>query len=245
VVPLLKRAETYQATYEFEYEDFEVIRGTENHDQRITKGKTLKSISEQGPYFGSFINLLNKHGIEKDIDVETVLQLAMTYDPTYKADMDLLGVADYGFDLDLTERHWEGPTGERAIPLPLKYMNAVTSPYGWRIHPVYKSRRFHTGLDLAAPKGTPVYSFENGMVVYAGYYGAFGKTVIVDHGEIKTMYAHLSRFSVEKSDEVNAGDKLGEVGTSGTSTGYHLHFEIKKLEDGAISTVNPVNYLQN
>ncbi|MCA1833768.1 MAG: murein hydrolase activator EnvC [Actinomycetota bacterium] len=104
----------------------------------------------------------------------------------------------------------------------------VTSPYGWRIHPVYGYLSFHTGADFAADLGTPLHPVAPGTIIDAGYFGAFGSTVIIDHGNhIATIYAHLSRIFVMPGDRVTLKTLIGEVGSTGWSTGPHLHFEVR------------------
>lgn len=104
----------------------------------------------------------------------------------------------------------------------------ITSPYGMRIHPIYKRKRMHTGVDIGAPKGTPIKASGDGKVVIAKYYGGYGNTVIIDHGEKRsTLYGHMSKITCKAGDIVKGGAKIGEVGSTGTSTGNHCHFEVR------------------
>jgi len=104
----------------------------------------------------------------------------------------------------------------------------ISSPYGWRIHPITHRRQFHTGVDIAAPYGTPVKAGGDGRVIYTGLRGGYGKTVIIDHGDrVSTLYAHLSSISVSDGTPVKAGQVIGRVGSTGFSTGPHLHFEVR------------------
>ncbi|MCB1218295.1 peptidoglycan DD-metalloendopeptidase family protein [bacterium] len=104
----------------------------------------------------------------------------------------------------------------------------ITSPYGYRIHPIYKTKRMHTGVDIGAPKGTAIRASGDGKVIVAKYYGGYGNTVIIDHGNNRTtLYGHMSKFSCKEGQEVKQGDKIGEVGSTGTSTGNHCHFEVR------------------
>lgn len=105
----------------------------------------------------------------------------------------------------------------------------VTSNYGWRIHPIYKTKRFHEGIDLAAPVGRSVHAYTSGTVTFAGRTGALGLAVYINHGNgLETRYGHLSKIYVKKGQKVSTGDKIGAVGNSGSSTGPHLHFEVRK-----------------
>lgn len=104
----------------------------------------------------------------------------------------------------------------------------VTSEYGYRIHPVYGTRKLHSGLDVSAPKGTPIAAAQGGTVLLAGVQGGYGNVVIIDHGDgVSTLYGHMSKINVSKGQQVNRGDIVGLVGATGTATGNHLHFEVR------------------
>ena len=120
----------------------------------------------------------------------------------------------------------------------------ITSPFGWRVHPIFNSRKFHSGIDIAGPNRGAVHSSNTGKVVYSGWYGGYGKVVIVDHGKINghyitTLYAHLSSWCVSKGTMVNRGQVIGYEGSTGYSTGPHVHFEVRV--NG--KPVNPLNYI--
>lgn len=103
----------------------------------------------------------------------------------------------------------------------------VTSKFGMRTHPITGQYKMHTGVDYAAPTGTPVQATRSGKVAEVGYDEGYGNYVVVDHGNgVKSRYAHLSEINVKEGQELQAGQKLGEVGSTGLSTGPHLHFEI-------------------
>lgn len=111
-------------------------------------------------------------------------------------------------------------------PLPGYY--EISSAYGWRIHPITKKKSLHTGVDLPAPTGTKVLAAGNGEVIMAGWYGAYGNAVIVDHGGgYTTLYGHNSKLGAKVGDMVKAGDVIAYVGSTGWSTGPHLHFEVR------------------
>lgn len=102
----------------------------------------------------------------------------------------------------------------------------LSSKFGIRKHPVYKSVRHHNGIDLSAPEGSHVRSVASGIVVYADSYAGYGKLVTVEHGNgYQSMYGHLSEILVNTGDEVNAGTVIARVGETGIATGPHLHFE--------------------
>lgn len=116
----------------------------------------------------------------------------------------------------------------------------ITSNYGWRTHPIYKTKSFHEGVDLAAPAGRPVYAYTSGTVSFAGRTGGLGLAVYINHGNgLETRYGHLSKIDVKQGQKVSTGAKIGAVGNTGVSTGPHLHFEVRK--NG--KTQNPWNYI--
>lgn len=116
----------------------------------------------------------------------------------------------------------------------------VTSPFGYRTSPFTGARRFHKGIDIAAPRGTSVVAPADGRVVFAENDGAYGLSVEIDHGGgIATRYAHLHKFHVKKGDTVKRGTLIGEVGSTGRSTGPHLHYEV--LVNGV--PTNPKTYV--
>lgn len=127
-------------------------------------------------------------------------------------------------------------------PLRSKNMNRLASGFGYRIHPVYKTFRMHTGVDLSAPIGTPIFATGDGIVEAADFGRGYGKRVIIDHGySYKTQYAHMSRIMVSRGQAVKRGDMIGLVGNTGTSTGPHLHYEVIKND----KYVDPINYYLN
>ncbi len=123
---------------------------------------------------------------------------------------------------------------------PLRIGLTVTSAYGWRIHPTMGDKRFHTGVDFAAPQGTPIYAIASGQVTSAYYNTANGYMVSIAHGGgYGSLYAHMTHFVVSAGDSVSQGQVIGYVGSTGWSTGPHLHFEIHV--NG--SAVNPMDYV--
>lgn len=117
----------------------------------------------------------------------------------------------------------------------------ISSEFGYRVHPVYGTKKYHSGLDMAAPGGSPILAAANGTVKFAGWNGGYGNCVIIDHGNgIQTLYGHSSRLLVSAGQSVTRGQKIALVGTTGTSTGNHLHFEV--LNNG--KATNPRPYLQ-
>ena len=116
--------------------------------------------------------------------------------------------------------------GLRAFIWPAR--GAFTSGFGLRRHPIFRIRRMHTGVDIAAPRGAPVQAAADGRVIYTGWFGGYGKIVILDHGGgVSTLYAHLSQILTEEGRAVRQGQVIGRVGSTGYSTGPHVHFEVR------------------
>ncbi len=121
--------------------------------------------------------------------------------------------------------------GNTQLLFPLSMPAAISSLFGWRTHPISGDARFHSGTDLAAPMGTPVLAAYAGQVVLADLLGGYGLAVALDHnkGTAQTLYAHLSEIFVQSGEVVKQGDVIGRVGSTGNSTGPHLHFEFRQL----------------
>ena len=116
----------------------------------------------------------------------------------------------------------------------------LTSPFGWRNDPISGVRRYHAALDLAAPTGTPIKAAMDGRIATVGLNSVYGQYIIISHsGGFQTMYAHMSLTSVRQGAAVRQGQKIGEVGNTGYSTGPHLHFAVFK--NG--KAVNPLEFL--
>ena len=128
-------------------------------------------------------------------------------------------------------------------PVANKNLKRMASGYGYRIHPIYKVRKMHWGMDFTAPTGTPIYATGDGKVsTYKRSRSGYGNHIIIDHGYgYKTLYAHMSKVDVRRGQKVKRGDIIGYVGSSGRSTAPHLHYEV--IKDGR--KINPVNYYFN
>ncbi len=128
-------------------------------------------------------------------------------------------------------------------PLSNKSLERVASGFGYRIHPIYKTSKMHTGMDFTAPTGTDIYATGNGVVKHTELSNrGYGNHVIISHGfGYETLYAHLSKIEVKKGQTINRGDVIGKLGNTGTSTAPHLHYEVHR--DG--NPIDPLNYYFN
>lgn len=128
-------------------------------------------------------------------------------------------------------------------PISNKDLTRTASGFGWRIHPIYKIRKFHDGMDFTAPLGSDIYATGDGVVeVIESSLRGYGNKIIINHGfGYKTLYAHMNGFNVKKGQKVKRGDVIGFVGNTGLSTAPHLHYEVH--HNG--TKVNPINYYFN
>ena len=116
----------------------------------------------------------------------------------------------------------------------------ITSPYGWRTHPIFGTQIFHSGIDIAADYGDPILAADSGTVVYAGWMGGYGNAVMIDHGGgLVTLYGHNTAVLVSEGQAVDKGQVIAHAGSTGYSTGPHCHFEVRLHGE----TVNPMSYL--
>lgn len=136
-------------------------------------------------------------------------------------------------ELEALIQRLQGGAGPRArwsmaaLSWPLR--GPITSRFGFRRHPIFRLRQFHTGVDISAAMGSPVRAAFGGMVLYAGWFGGYGKLIVIDHGDgYSTLYGHLSAIGVAVGDQIARGQVVGRVGSTGYSTGPHLHFEIRQ-----------------
>jgi hypothetical protein len=131
-------------------------------------------------------------------------------------------------------------------PFEDNWINAITSPFGYRFHPITRQREMHTGIDIGKPEGTPILSGAPGTVVFAGDMGGYGNTVIIEYFcedsgmGVRILYAHMADISVDLGDVLEVGGTIGTVGMTGTATGPHLHMEVQVNENGgAWRYINP------
>lgn len=132
-----------------------------------------------------------------------------------------------------------GPRNGQSYTWPLPGHYSISSPFGYRVHPILGYSKFHSGVDIPAPSGTPIVAAKSGTVIMSKLMSGYGNVVMIDHGDTVTVYAHCSALNVGVGDLVNAGDVVAFVGSTGLSTGAHLHFEVRV--NG--SPVNPLGYV--
>ncbi|MDA3953056.1 MAG: M23 family metallopeptidase [Bacteroidales bacterium] len=173
---------------------------------------------------------------------ELVVEIAQRLDKITKE----LYVQSKSYDevIEMAENKEEMVAAVPAImPISNKDLRRTASGWGWRIHPIYKIRKFHYGMDFTAQTGTEIYVTGDGVVeVVDNSLRGYGKRIVVNHGfGYKTLYAHLNGFNVRKGQKVKRGEVIGFVGSSGTSTAPHLHYEVFKNNN----KVNPVHYYFN
>ncbi|MEO8086038.1 MAG: M23 family metallopeptidase [Bacteroidota bacterium] len=128
-------------------------------------------------------------------------------------------------------------------PIANKDLKYIASGFGWRIHPIYKTEKMHSGMDFTAPVGTPIHATGNGTVSKIEYDGrGYGNNVIINHGwGFESLYGHMSKIAVRPGQKISRGDLIGYVGSTGASTGPHLHYEVRK----GGNPVNPANFYYN
>ena len=136
------------------------------------------------------------------------------------------------------EKYWASRPAIQ--PISNKDLTRLASGYGWRIDPIYKTRKFHEGIDFTAPRGTPVHATGDGVVMRIQYLRTgYGKNIIIDHGfGYSSLYAHLSNVSVKRGQKIKRGQIIGKVGSTGKSTAPHLHYEVIKSK----RKVNPIEF---
>jgi len=200
--------------------------------------------------------------IEQDA-VETLLNEKQVQIAEYEADIDSKEAAQAEYEAEIAEQEAmiaqleTSVTEERkALALaqgytleydgsrfvwPAPSYTRISSDYGWRTHPTLGYKLFHYGVDMAAPSGTSILAAYSGVVAAAGYSSSMGNYIMIDHGSgVMTIYMHASKLYVAENDLVMGGEKIALVGTTGRSTGPHLHFGVRK--DGVYQS--PWDYLQ-
>lgn len=132
--------------------------------------------------------------------------------------------------------NWVQGTGQLGWPV----SGEITSPYGYRVHPIWGTTIYHSGIDIGIDEGTPVHAADGGVVVWSGWMGGYGYAVVIDHGNgLSTLYGHNSELAVDEGQSVAKGQVISYAGSTGNSTGPHVHFEVRVNGD----PVDPMGYL--
>lgn len=183
--------------------------------------ETADALQEPGTDDGSFVW---QDDPDMDSDLDRELQNRLSYlNGRVDSEYTRTRLLDLLLDSDMVAMD-RVPTG-----YPVEMSSArISSPFGWRTHPVTHRGTMHTGVDFATTYGSDIYAASSGMVVFAGYRNGYGYTVDISHGyNVTTRYAHASKVEVKAGDLVRKGQKIAEIGTSGVATGPHLHFETR------------------
>lgn len=206
-----------------EIEDI-IKRQTENKATLTDKAKTLEeSLSKKQELIDS---------LAKDVEKYKAI-----YESAERAEQEMIRQNKSALSYSANPVKYTG--GKFLWPAPST--SRITSEYGYRIHPVYKTRKFHSGIDIAAAYGTNIVASADGTVTLATDNGGYGKCIIINHGSgLTTLYAHNSSLLVSKGDKVVRGQIIAKAGSTGVSTGPHLHYEVRV--NG--STTDPIQYLK-
>ncbi len=183
---------------------------------------------EGGPMGGGLPILSSRSGTRDYISEENLNNLRATLEAKSSEFDKLVALAeDYKEKMDHT-------------PSIMPVDGRINSGFGYRRSPFGGRQEFHNGIDIGAPRGTDILAGANGKVVDAKTFSSYGRTIVIDHGNnYKTLYAHLNGYAVSTGDVVEKGQVIGYVGTSGRSTGPHLHYEVQYKGE----RVNPINYI--
>ncbi|WP_238404249.1 murein hydrolase activator EnvC family protein [Paenibacillus paridis] len=155
----------------------------------------------------------------------------------------LMALASKVSKLNAEKNKISNPYTGGKLGMPIRDSYRISSNFGTRVHPISGKKHTHTGIDFAAPQGTDIYAAEGGVVLVAQTWSSYGNCVIIDHGNgLWTLYGHIRNggIKVEKGETVKKGQKIAEVGSTGNSTGPHLHFEVRVNQ----TPVNPSSYLK-
>ncbi|MTI85794.1 MAG: peptidase M23 [Firmicutes bacterium] len=224
-------------------QDSELIK--ECQEQRKGLEQKKKGLEEQRDAIASLIerqDRARKELADRNAAKRTLLASAEENLTRYQAEVRRLEAEEEQIVQSIARRNSDGSmprvSGDFQWPTP-GYAN-ITSPFGYRIHPILKTRKLHTGMDIAVPWGVNVLAAQSGKVISVTTMTGYGKVVMLEHGDnLTTLYAHLSSQLVSNDQWVTAGQAIGKIGSTGWSTGPHLHFEVR--ENG--NAVNPRNYI--
>jgi murein DD-endopeptidase MepM/ murein hydrolase activator NlpD len=203
------------------------------HELELKQADLVKKEAEKEVLIASY----NKNLDEMS---DTLEQLVVISEEQEKL---LLELAAKVSKLNSEKKRIQNPYSGGKLGMPITGNYRITSNFGTRVHPITGQKHTHTGIDFAAPSGTAIYAAEAGVVIVSQAWSGYGNAIVIDHGNgLWTLYAHIRNggLLVNVGDSVKKGSKIAEVGSTGNSTGPHLHFEVRKNE----VAVNPGGYLK-
>lgn len=221
--------------------DIELINRINLHQTEVSQKK--QSLEHESTQIRSLANLIEtkKNQIQLEVSeknkIHTTLQKMRE---EYERQIAQLEESSQQIELLLRQKEFAGSYPEATGQMIWPVTGRISSGFGYRRHPIFRIIKFHSGLDITCPYGYPIKAADGGVVIDARYWGGYGNTIIIDHGNgTSTLYGHLSRFYVSRGQRINKGQNLGLAGSTGWSTGPHLHFEVRR--NG--TPVNPVSRL--
>jgi murein DD-endopeptidase MepM/ murein hydrolase activator NlpD len=204
---------------------------------KIAKGQSIASLSKKYSVSEKAIRIANRLSVKKEpkIGEEIFIPGASKSITIYR------GSAGSGGVSKVAPLVANNPREAASMHFGWPVNGGISSPFGWRKHPINKTRKFHTGIDIRAKRNTPIRAAKAGQVIYAGWMSGYGRTVIIRHDSAyTTLYAHAQTLKVRKGMYVRKGTIIATVGSSGRATGPHTHFEIRRNDKPA----NPLRYLR-
>lgn len=247
IVSLLAKVDAYNAQHTMIYRWVDTKQGDLSIHHEVLETTEIRFYDESE---NRLIQLLTKSGLPKR-DFDLVRELALTYsDDPRREETELLlsryanrapGTNAPGSPIPQAPGKWNGG-------LPLTGENGkdyvITSWFGYRSDPFTGKTAYHDGVDLAAPTGTPVYAPLDGIVQYAASMSGYGNTIMLSHGSVITLYGHLSSIAVRSGEEVRQGALIGKVGSTGRSTGPHLHWGAYQSNFSKTNAFDPMSLLK-
>ncbi|NTW05218.1 MAG: M23 family metallopeptidase [Peptococcaceae bacterium] len=228
-IPLLVKVESYEVkniSYDWKRTKY-YYKDSKRNIIEEAYYPVLVGTKQEGPYFEKLRQLLMENQLPKNSDLELILNLAMNYDEDFKYFASYLSGNITELFADTENDEYFNFKHNELYRWPLEDYHEITSAYGWRVHPILRDMIFHKGIDIACPKGTPILSAWSGKVLLAGWISGYGKMIMINHGKYKTVYGHLDKIRVKIGQEIDQGQNIGNAGSTGLSSGDHLHFEIR------------------